>query len=150
MSDSIIQEFYFWLFSIVTGVGLAFFYDLIRLWRRMIKHRRWQRDVEDIFYWIFCFFLSFYLLYYGNNGVVRYFAVMGAGLGMLLYFATFGRFLMKAVHRLLCCLMLPFFSIKKQLTRWKKHLTMKVRETAVLEQHKGDERDVRKKERTCL
>ncbi len=145
MSASIVKEFYFWLYSVVTGIGLALLYDLIRLWRRVVKHKRWQRDVEDIVYWIFCFFISFYLLYYGNNGVVRYFAVMGAGLGMLLYFFTFGRFLMDAVYRLLCCLLMPFFAMKKQLTRWKKHLTMKVRESAVDEQHKGDERDVRKK-----
>ncbi|MBQ7942947.1 MAG: spore cortex biosynthesis protein YabQ [Lachnospiraceae bacterium] len=145
MSASIIGEFYFWIYSIATGIGLALLYDMLRLWRRMVRHRRWQRDIEDIFYWILCFFISFYLLYYGNNGVIRYFAVMGAGLGMLLYSVTVGRFLTSAIYRLLCCLMMPFSTIKNGLTRWKKHLTMKVRESAVGEQHKGDERDVREK-----
>ncbi len=145
MSVSIIEEFYFGVYSIVTGIGLALLYDVIRLWRRIVKHRRWQRDIEDIFYWIVCFLISFYLLYYGNNGVIRYFAVMGAGVGMLLYSFTVGRFFVDVIYRLLCCLMMPFSTVKNRLTRWKKHLTMKVRESAVCEQHKGDERDVRKK-----
>lgn len=145
MNASIIREFYFWIYSVATGIMLALFYDVIRLWRRIVKHKRWQRDIEDFFYWVICFFVSFYLLYYGNNGVIRYFAVMGAGIGMGLYFATFGRFLMCWIYRLLCCLIAPFSAIKNQLTMWKKQLTMKVRESAVTLQQKGDERDVRKK-----
>lgn len=139
------REFYFFLYSVATGFVFALGYDFLRLWRRFIKHKCWQRDMEDMIYWIVCFFVSFYLLHYGNNGVVRYFAVMGAGLGMLLYFASFGRFLVEGFYHLLCCLVRPFVAIKNQLTRWRKHLTMKVRESAADMQRKGDERDVRKK-----
>ena len=79
MSGTIIWEWYFLLYSIITGVGFAYIYDNIRLFRRIFRHKRWLVDIEDILYWVVCFFVSFYLLYYGNHGVVRFFAVIGCG-----------------------------------------------------------------------
>lgn len=82
MSETIIREWYFLLCSMLAGIFFAFVYDQIRLLRRLWRHGRMLVDVEDILYWIFCFLVSFYLLYYGNYGVVRFVAVLGAALGM--------------------------------------------------------------------
>ena len=51
---------------------MAFAYDVLRLFRRLVRHGRFAVDIEDILYWTICFLLSFTLLYYGNNGVIRF------------------------------------------------------------------------------
>lgn len=70
---------------------MAFVYDLLRLFRRLVRHGRFAVDVEDLLYWTVCFFASFTILYYGNNGVIRFVAVLGAALGMLFYSVTIGK-----------------------------------------------------------
>lgn len=95
MSGEIVREWYFWLVSVAAGAVMAFSYDVIRLFRRLVRHGRFAVDFEDILYWTACFGLSFTLLYYGNNGVIRFAAVLGAAVGMFLYVMTLGRFFVR-------------------------------------------------------
>lgn len=95
MSGEIVREWYFWLVSIAAGVFMAFAYDVLRLLRRLVRHNRFAVDLEDILYWTSCFLLSFTLLYYGNNGVIRFAAVLGAAVGMFVYIFTVGRFFVR-------------------------------------------------------
>lgn len=95
MSGEIVREWYFWLVSIATGACMAFAYDVLRLFRRLFRHGRIAVDLEDILYWTACFVVSFTLLYYGNNGVIRFAAVLGAAVGMFLYIVTVGRFFVR-------------------------------------------------------
>lgn len=95
MSGEIVKEWHFWLVSIATGAFMAFVYDVLRLLRRLLRHGRFAVDLEDILYWTACFGLSFTLLYYGNNGVIRFAAVLGAALGMFVYTVTVGRFFVR-------------------------------------------------------
>lgn len=95
MSANIIREWHFWLASIAAGACMAFAYDLLRLFRRLVRHGRFAVDLEDILYWAACFVASFSLLYYGNNGVIRFAAVFGAAAGMFAYVVTLGRFFVK-------------------------------------------------------
>lgn len=95
MSKTIISEWHFWTASIAAGICMAFVYDLLRLFRRLVRHARFAVDIEDILYWTACFFSSFALLYYGNNGVIRFAAVLGAAAGMVIYAVTVGRFFVR-------------------------------------------------------
>lgn len=95
MSGEIVREWHFWLVSVAAGACMAFVYDVVRLFRRLVRHGRLAVDLEDILYWAACFGLSFTLLYYGNNGVIRLAAVLGAAVGMLAYAVTIGRFFVK-------------------------------------------------------
>ena len=67
MSENIIADLDLWIVSIATGVCMAFVYDLLRLFRRIVRHGRFAVDVEDLLYWTFCFFASFVILYYVNE-----------------------------------------------------------------------------------
>lgn len=91
MSKNIIADLDLWLVSIAAGACMAFAYDFLRLFRRLVRHGRFAVDLEDLIYWIICFFASFTILYYGNNGVIRFVAVLGAALGMLFYSVTIGK-----------------------------------------------------------
>lgn len=95
MSGNIIADLDLWLASIAAGACMAFAYDLIRLLRRLVRHGRLAVDLEDMLFWTVCFFASFTLLYYGNNGVIRFVAVFGAAIGMFLYIASVGKVFVK-------------------------------------------------------
>lgn len=98
MSEEIIKDGCFWLSAAAAGFSMAFVYDLLRLFRRVIRHKRVFVDIEDIIFWTACFFASFTLLYYQNNGVIRFSAVLGAAAGMWLHSITLGRLLSPTVR----------------------------------------------------
>ena len=133
MTDCLASEVLFFLYSVLTGSFFAFIYDHFRLLRRLIRHARFVVHLEDLIFWIICFFVSFFLLYYGNNGVLRFCACLGAAIGMSLYFATLGRIflpgMVKLCHCIFRCIMLTFVWLKNKLTHCEFPFTMKVYHT---------------------
>lgn len=85
MSQDIVQEVVFFLHSILMGLVITFAYDWVLIVRKLFRHGRFLMSVEDFIYWFVCGISVFYMLYKENNGVLRWFAVMGAALGMLFY-----------------------------------------------------------------
>lgn len=85
MSQDIVQEVTFFLHSILMGLVITYAYDWILIFRRLLKHGRILMSVEDLIYWFICGIGVFYMLYKENSGVLRWFAVMGAALGMFFY-----------------------------------------------------------------
>lgn len=85
MSQDIVQEVVFFLHSILMGLVITFAYDWILIFRQLFKQGKFWMSVEDLIYWFVCGIGVFYMLYRENNGVLRWFAVMGAALGMLFY-----------------------------------------------------------------
>ena len=85
MSQDIVQEVTFFLHSVLLGLVITFAYDWILIFRRLLKHGRILMSVEDLIYWFICGIGVFYMLYRENSGVLRWFAVMGAALGMFFY-----------------------------------------------------------------
>ena len=106
MSQDIVQEVTFFLHSILMGLIITFAYDWIRIFRRLFKHGRILTSVEDLLYWFACGISVFYMLYRENSGVLRWFAVMGATLGMLFYKATmknkFVDIMSTCIHKIMC------------------------------------------------
>lgn len=167
MSETIMAEWHFWMVSIIAGAAMAFAYDLLCLFRRLVRHIRLFVDLEDILFWTVCFFASFTLLYYENNGVIRFAAVFGAGIGMLAYALTVGKFFVKCSYfvimklvRLLRILFRPIaravngirrharksiLFLKCRLTRRQIHHTINlVHASKALENRKGDKGHGRK------
>ncbi len=97
MSANIMQEIYFLMHAIVLGVFITFIYDWIRIFRRIVTHNLFFISIEDMLFWIVCSFKIFLMLYQENNGMLRWFAIVGAALGMILYKILFGRFFVKYV-----------------------------------------------------
>ena len=54
MSSQIVEETLFLYHAVLLGVFVAVIYDVIRIFRRVIKHNRFFISLEDILYWIFC------------------------------------------------------------------------------------------------
>ena len=85
MSQEIVQELTFFTHSVLMGLIITFVYDWIRVLRKLFRHGAILMSVEDLFFWLVCGFAVFYMLYKENDGTLRWFAVLGATLGMFLY-----------------------------------------------------------------
>lgn len=79
------NENQFLLYALLMGVFITFVYDLLRIFRRVIPHGSFLVSLEDIGFWIYCATEVFLLMYHESNGTLRWFAVLGAMVGMFAY-----------------------------------------------------------------
>ncbi len=85
MSQSIVVEALFAIKCIGVGVVITVAYDVLRILRSCVRHNRAAISVEDFFFWMFCAIFIFAVLYCENDGILRWYCVAGAFLGMLVY-----------------------------------------------------------------
>lgn len=85
MSQDIVREITFFLHSFLLGIGITFAYDFLLVARKVVPHGKLWTSLEDLWFWIFCGLGVFYMLYRENNGILRWFAVAGAIMGMFFY-----------------------------------------------------------------
>lgn len=97
MSSPVISENIFLLYSLGMGVFITFVYDILRILRRVRAHSGFWVSLEDILFWFFCAIAVFYLMHRESNGTMRWFAILGALAGMLLYKKTVSAFFVKWV-----------------------------------------------------
>lgn len=95
MNEIVTTQTSLFLISIEIGIVLGMLYDLIRIFRKIIKHVVWLVQIEDIVYWISCAFIGFGILYVHNYSQIRFFVFIGMALGALFYFCTFSLLFMK-------------------------------------------------------
>lgn len=84
------------LTAALTGAVCAFIFDIFRLLRRVFKHPNILVQAEDVLYWLIVSFLMYYVMLLKNNGDIRFYSILGALLGMLLYFLTVSPLFLKA------------------------------------------------------
>ncbi len=91
------SESVFLLHALFMGIFITFVYDLLRIFRRVVPHAAFFVSLEDRVFWIYCGAEVFLLMYHEGNGSLRWFAVIGALAGMLLYKWLVSRLLVKYV-----------------------------------------------------
>ena len=79
------NENLFLFYALLMGIFITFVYDILRIFRRVVAHGNFLISLEDIGFWIYCAAKVFMLMYHESNGTLRWFAVLGALLGMFLY-----------------------------------------------------------------
>lgn len=104
MSESIIRDNYFLLYSLLLGISVTVLYDLLRIFRRVVKHGNALVSMEDLLYWIVVAISVFYMMHKENNGTMRWFAILGAAVGMLLYKKLLSRLIVDTAAKALCFL----------------------------------------------
>ena len=112
MSPGIIKELQFFGLAVLRGVCILAIYDLLRIFRRVVRHGVWPVALEDLAYWIGTSLLIFQLLYRENDGALRGYALLAVGAGMLAYHRIFGNRLVetasRALNRILGTVLGPF------------------------------------------
>ena len=84
VSETIAGEGSLLLASVLFGAGLMMLYDMLRIFRHLLKHKTAFLAVEDVIYWLICAVGIFALLYEENGGLLRWFVIGGAAAWMLL------------------------------------------------------------------
>lgn len=79
-----------WLFfgTVAAGFAIGLVYDFFRILRRVLSHRQWLVQLEDAIYWLVVSFLMFYFMLQQNYGEIRFFSIVGAALGLVIYFCS--------------------------------------------------------------
>lgn len=95
------NENLFLLYALLMGIFITFLYDILRILRRVLPHSGFWVSVEDLCFWAYCAAEVFLLLYHESNGTLRWFAVLGAMTGMVLYKKLVSPFFVKYVSFLL-------------------------------------------------
>jgi len=86
-----------WLFlgTVAAGFVNGFVYDIFRIARKTARHKSWLVQIEDVLYWTIASVLMFYFMLRQNHGEVRFFAIVGAAIGMVLYFNSLSPLVIK-------------------------------------------------------
>lgn len=80
---------------------MIFAYDLLRIWRRVIRHGTVWIGIEDMFFWCWCAVAVFGMLYRQNDGLLRGFVIAAVLSGMFLYHFTISRYVVNAGAKIL-------------------------------------------------
>ena len=126
LSESIYHELRFLLYSFLLGVIITFVYDNIRVFRRVLRHNIFFISVEDLFFWIGVSLSIFLLQHRENDGIFRWFSVVGAFMGMLIYKRTISHFyikqmtvllrrILKILYLLFCYLFSPIYFLERKM-----------------------------------
>lgn len=83
VSGTIAGEGSLLLISVLFGFALMLVYDIVRIFRHIIRHGTIFMAVEDVLYWLFCAIGIFAMLYQENEGLLRWFVLGGVAIGML-------------------------------------------------------------------
>jgi len=83
------------LSTVAVGAAIGLLYDFFRVFRRVATHSGWAVQLEDFLFWICATVAMFYFMLNRNFGEIRLFSMIGAACGIMLYFATISRVVLK-------------------------------------------------------
>lgn len=101
MSELVTTEFVLFLYAAYFGVEIAFAYDLLRIFRRVVGHNRLAMAFEDFLYWLWVGVKAFLMLYEYHNGSLRFYTILGVCIGIFLYTVSVGTLFVKYSAKLL-------------------------------------------------
>ena len=85
MSGEVQHQFTFLFLSFAWGMGLAWVYDGLRLFRQLFSHSRFLINIEDLFYWMSVMLILFQLIFTWHHGEIRSYIVIGILGGAFFY-----------------------------------------------------------------
>ena len=129
MNEMVSSQSMLFLASVEIGVLMGVLFDLIRIFRKILKHPNFLVQIEDMLYWIICALLGFYRLYICNYAAIRPYICIGIILGAVFYFLTFSIIFMKIataiinyvkslVSKLIKLIVTPIKAFIKCLGKW--------------------------------
>ena len=111
MSELITWEWKFFAIAVMWGMILSIAYDVLRIFRRVIIHRKIALlAAEDILFWMICGFAMFHVIFMVNDGIIRSFALIAFLIGSAMYQYTVSYYIVKYISKML--ILLKRMSIK--------------------------------------
>ena len=75
------KELAIFLQAVLSGNQICLMYDILRVFRRLVKHNLLCVSIEDILFWIGTGFYLFVRIYETSNGTIRWYFVLGVLFG---------------------------------------------------------------------
>lgn len=91
----IVNQFLLFLIYLVSGVLIGIVFDFFRSLRRSIKTSNLFTYIEDIIFWAITSFIIVVTILKFNYGELRLYIFIGIGLGLIIYFITLSKVLIK-------------------------------------------------------
>ena len=107
--------------SILLGMILGGCYDFLRVTRTLVRFGKRLFIISDFLYCVWAAFLSFSFLLNENFGIPRFYIFLGASLGFLGWYFSFGKinmFLAKKLRRFLKAAFRPFVKIFRKILKF--------------------------------
>lgn len=82
------------LTAVILGLALGFGYDLVRVFRMIIRHNKIFLHTEDFVFWLGAAVITFWVMFENNDGEIRPFVLIGVGLGMAVYFCALSHWIL--------------------------------------------------------
>ncbi len=101
MGDFIWKEIDIFIQSAYYGILLGLSYDVLRILRRILKHKNIVVYIEDYIFWVIWGIMIFALLFSQNDGIVRGYVFVAIVIGGFLYLKAFSHFLVKYISLVL-------------------------------------------------
>lgn len=89
------------LLTILMGGALGLIYDCLRVFRRIIPHKRFWIQLEDGIFWVAAVFFAFGVMLEASRGEIRFFSLLGMIGGMGLYFLTLSHLVIAVSDRVI-------------------------------------------------
>lgn len=90
LSESMIAELEYFFAMLLYGFLTALGYHMLVFFRTVVFHSRPFRDAEDILFCMATGFAFFLVAYQKNEGILRWYAFAGSGIGVYTYLRTLG------------------------------------------------------------
>ncbi len=87
--------------SLLLGAALGMVYDLFRVFRVAVPLPAGVIVAEDVLYFVFSGFVSFFFAMTVNFGQIRFFILLGEAIGFLLYYLTLGVLVMRCAQKII-------------------------------------------------
>lgn len=100
MSITIQYEIQLLAASLAAGACLMALYDILRMFRMIIRHGALWTGIEDLLYWLITSAATFLLLFKQNDGILRSYAISGVLLGMVFYNVSISRIQFKLLKKM--------------------------------------------------
>ena len=91
ISDAVQNHVRLFLLAMLWGIAVAASYDLLRIFRRIIKPRHLFYYIQEILFWLAETLVIFRLLYIYDDGAIRSYTMLGLFVGMAVYTWLLGR-----------------------------------------------------------
>ena len=86
----IISEIMLFCTAVIWGVGFDAVYNVLRVMRQLFKHSSMWIGIEDFIYCIFVGVILFKRIFDYNDGIIRWYILFAAALGIFIHYKTMG------------------------------------------------------------
>ena len=90
--QSLESQFYAFIVTVLIGIIMGICYDFYRVTKGIIHPRKFFVYLGDLLFWVVSTLIVFFMLLIGNWGEFRFYVLVGALVGALLYYKILSHF----------------------------------------------------------